>query len=82
MKQHYEHTRPFLELVGGVIRVRQGTALGYAECVSGGTFDGQFVSSKNRRARTINQGRICNTLTSTSNQIFTYREYDSEDIPE
>lgn len=82
MEKYYEHTRPFLEVVGGVIRVRQSTIQGYAECVSGGTFDGSFASSHYRLARTINRGRVCNTLTSTSSQIYTFREYDSEDIPE
>lgn len=81
MEKYYEHTRPFFEVVGGVLRVRQSTKLGYAECVSGGTFDGSFSSSHYRRARTIDQGRICNTLTASSNQLYIFREYDSKSLP-
>lgn len=45
------------------LRIRQATTLGYAICCVGGVCDLQFATSKNRRARTIDNGKICGTLT-------------------
>lgn len=65
----YPHRRPFLTtaIVHGqlVLRIRQATALGYAEATAGTTFDLSYPSSTLRRARTIAGGTITNALTST-----------------
>lgn len=65
----HPHRRPFLTtaIVHGqlVLRIRQATALGYAEATAGTTFDLSYPSSTLRRARTIAGGTITNALTST-----------------
>lgn len=46
-----------------VLQVKQATKNGYDECVDFGVFDGSYPSSKTRRARVQNGGKIAPALT-------------------
>lgn len=56
-----------LEIRGGknveTILIKQATKTGYVECDIGGVADLNYVISKTRRGRVIEQGNICPTLT-------------------
>lgn len=74
--------RPFLEIagVGGqiVLRVRQATEQGYAECDPGGAFDIGYISSTTRRARVTDRGRVCGTIMSDNQQFCVFIEYETD----
>lgn len=60
--------RPFIEITADdrgetVMRVRQATEQGYAECPVNGCADLSYPASQLRRARTIGGGRLVNALT-------------------
>ena len=59
--------RPFITFADRngqtVMQVRQATEIGYAECPVGGCVDLAYPNSQVRRARTIEEGRLVNTLT-------------------
>lgn len=79
-KQH-PHTRPFLTTAVKdghlVLRVRQATTLGYAEVHPLGCFDPSYPNSPFRRARTIGQGHIANTLTASgTSMLCIFLEYE------
>ena len=56
MAKHYKHDRPFLNLRGDVLEVRQATEKGYIECPSCGLFDASYPNSTLRRARVVGGG--------------------------
>lgn len=68
----YEHTRPFITFhdIGGetVMRVREATELGYAECRVNQCCDLSYPESTLRRSRVIGGG-IVNALTSSGQQL-------------
>lgn len=70
--KEYEHKRPFLEIADGVLRIRQATELGYAECRSPGCFDMSYPESKLRRARTIENGALTNALTASGENLMVF----------
>ena len=76
-EKKYELNRPFLEIAEKdgepVLRVRQATRLGYAECPLNGAFDISYPSSPYRRARTIEGGKIVGTIASSSNGIVIFQ---------
>lgn len=59
--------RPFLEWVDvsgrTFLRVRQATELGYTDCPVWGSVDLAYPNSQIRRARTVGDGMLVNTLT-------------------
>lgn len=63
------------------VKVRQATRQGYIECELGGGADLSYPNSETRRGRVIENGRVCPTLTTSSNpcvfEKFIY-EIDSE----
>ena len=63
--------RPFLEIVNEegttMLRVRQATRQGYADCILNGTIDLNYPQSRTRRGRVIGGGIIANTITTEGN---------------
>lgn len=63
--------RPFLEIVNEegttMLRVRQATRQGYADCVLNGAIDLSYPQSRTRRGRVIGGGNIANTITTEGN---------------
>lgn len=49
------------------VKVRQATKQGYIECELGGGADLNYPNSETRRGRVIENGRVCPTLTTSSN---------------
>lgn len=49
------------------VKVRQATEQGYIECGLGGIADLNYPNSETRRGRVIERGRVCPTLTTSSN---------------
>lgn len=48
-----------------MLRIKQATKCGWIECDSGGVADLSFPTSKTRRDRVEEYGRICPTITTT-----------------
>ena len=77
--------RPLLEIVNEegttMLRVRQATRQGYADCILNGALDLSYPQSSTRRGRVIGGGNIANTVTTEGNIcIFTkIKQYDSTD---
>ena len=69
----YIPDRPFItfaETAGGtMMRVRQATEIGYAECPVWGCCDLAYPSSALRRSRTVGGGLLVNALT-CSHQLY------------
>ena len=63
--------RPFLEIVNRegttMLRVRQATRQGYADCILNGAIDLNYPQSRTRRGRVIGEGIIANTITTEGN---------------
>lgn len=59
--------RPFLEIINEegttMLRVRQATQQGYADCIINGAIDLSYPQSRTRRGRVIGGGIIANTIT-------------------
>lgn len=80
--------RPLLEIVNEeettMLRVRQATRQGYADCILNGAIDLNYPQSRTRRGRVIGGGNIANTITTEGNiYLFTkIKQYDSTDQQE
>ena len=63
--------RPFLEIVNKegttMLRVRQATNKGYADCMLNGAIDLSYPQSRTRRGRVMGGGNIANTITTEGN---------------
>lgn len=63
--------RPFLEIINKegttMLRVRQATRYGYADCMLNGALDLSYPQSRTRRGRVIGGGTIVNTITTEGN---------------
>ena len=63
--------RPLLEIVNEeettMLRVRQATRQGYADCILNGAIDLSYPQSSTRRGRVIGGGNIANTITTEGN---------------
>lgn len=78
---HYELRRPFLTIAnrgGGqiVLQVRQATESGYIECLPNGVFDMAYPTSKLRRARVKEDGRVASALMAGETSQCVFIEYD------
>ena len=54
------------------LKIKQATAKGYIEVPVGGVFDGSYLTSKTRRGRVQDGGRLCPTLTAGEPEIYIY----------
>jgi DNA (cytosine-5)-methyltransferase 1 len=52
-----------------IVRIKQATKQGFAECVIGGVADFNYPSSKTRRARVQGGGNISPTITSERSEV-------------
>ena len=63
--------RPLIEIVNEegttMLRVRQATRQGYADCMLNGALDLSYPQSSTRRGRVIGGGNIVNTITTEGN---------------
>lgn len=63
--------RPLLEIIkeegSTMLRVRQATRQGYADCLLNGAIDLNYPQSSTRRGRVIGGGIIANTITTEGN---------------
>ena len=75
MAKHYKHDRPFLNVRGNVLEVRQATEVGYIECPSGGLFDASYPNSKLRRARVVG-GKLSPALMTGVSELYIFIVYD------
>lgn len=76
MAKHYKHDRPFLNLRGDVLEVRQATEAGYIECPSGGLFDASYPNSTLRRARVVGGGKLAPALMAGASELYIFIVYD------
>lgn len=63
--------RPLLKIVNEegttMLRVRQATQQGYADCILNGAIDLNYPQSRTRRGRVIGRAIIANTITTEGN---------------
>ena len=52
------------------LRVREATAIGYAEGPVGGCFDGAYPTSAHRRGRVQAGGRVCGAITAANDSHY------------
>lgn len=76
MAKHYKHDRPFLNLRGDVLEVRQATETGYIECPPGGLFDASYPNSTLRRARVVGGGKLAPALMAGASELYIFIVYD------
>lgn len=78
--RHYPLNRPFIVPVYGggrmVIRIRQATVTGYAECAADGVFDVAYETSLLRRARVQDGGKVSGAIMAGECTYCTLIEYD------
>ena len=74
MAKHYKHDRPFLNVRGNVLEVRQATEVGYIECPPSGLFDASYPNSTLRRARVV--GGLSPALMAGASELYIFIVYD------
>lgn len=74
--KYYDITRPLLQNVGKVLRIRQATDSGWIACPLNGVFDYSYPSSKLRRGRVQGEGKITPAVTAGEASLAIWLGYE------
>ena len=61
------------------VRIKQATKQGFIYCNIGGVFNAQYLTSKIRRGRVIQNGEVSPTIQCDGNSIMRVEEVDERD---